>query len=485
MKYHRHKQQSSQKKTTCQDKKSPESFLGKENVEAYTLSTNAKGIAKLENGTIVFVDNLLPKEKAVIKILSEKSTYKKAIVLQREQDSPERAIPPCAYYYACGGCQIQHIKPEKQIEYKIQWFFETLKRIGKWNDEIIKQAAKNSSIVYLKSNHYRRRIRLHFDGKNLGFKEESGSKIIAVEYCYIARPKLNEKLKTIKGKLQEAYDKVTKEFSLPRFELNLEVTESDDGKIIFNLVNFNFLPEAASSEKQGPAGNRVNSIKEIFNKLLDIQSDQLIHIKHPFLGKFKLKKESFIQPHYDSLDSYCENISDCIKHFFKLLTNKKKLSIQDKIPLVAWDLYAGSGVFSYIPYYHANKFGIPLNGYAVEGVQEAIDSLILNYKDTPIQSIVQDVHVFIDEQFAAAKSKANIIILDPPRSGVGITSMQKIVELLDSESCILYLACDPASFARDTRILIEGGFQNKRNYIFDSFGQTNFYEVLGFFVKGV
>ncbi len=68
----------------------------------------------------------------------------------------------------CGGCQIQHIKQENQISTKIQWFFETLKRVGKWDSEHIAAAEKRISLVYLKTDHYRRRIRLHFDGKNLG-----------------------------------------------------------------------------------------------------------------------------------------------------------------------------------------------------------------------------------------------------------------------------------------------------------------------------
>lgn len=158
--------------------------------------------------------------------------------------------------------------------------------------------------------------------------------------------------------------------------------------------------------------------------------------------------------------------------------------------LHAWDLYSGCGIFSCIPYFSAKKFELIANCLAVEGVKESIDSLKLNYKNHPIEGVVEDVHAFIDKQFSLLSTnkeyhKTNIIILDPPRTGVGIPNMQKIVELAAHESCILYLACDPASFARDTQILLEGGFHLKQIFLFDSFGQTNFYEVLGFFTRGV
>ena len=61
--------------------------------------------------------------------------------------------------------------------------------------------------------------------------------------------------------------------------------------------------------------------------------------------------------------------------------------------------------------------------------------------------------------------------------------MQKIVEICAKNALILYLACDPASFARDSRVLLEGGFQLTNLTLFDSFGHTTHYEVLGCFEK--
>lgn len=482
MKYHRHKQHISHKKSSAHEKKETEPSLLKDKACVFTLSTDAKGVAKLEDGSIVFVENLLPGENASIKIHTKKASYKRATVINRENDSEERASPPCLYYMKCGGCQLQHIKQEKQADYKIQWFFETLKRIGKWDTKFIQLAQKKISIIYLQTNYYRRRIRLHFDGKYLGFMEHESRRVIEINACYIARPQLNKKITWLQQKLPAFSLELQKSLGLSHLEFDLELTESQDEKVLLNFIHIN----AESSTQKA----QTQKIKQELYRLFEIQEDQLIHFKHPQLGKFRLKKESFIQPHFNSLESYYNHITQCVEFFLKSFT--KKMTYQkNNLVIQAWDLYAGSGIFSCIPYFLAQKFHLQSKCLAVEGVKEAIESLKLNYKDIPVEGLVQDVHEFIEKQFFMLAhtpelfNKAHIIILDPPRTGVGIPNMQKIVELCAAESCVLYLACDPASFARDTQILLEGGFQNKQIFLFDSFGQTSFYEVLGFFVKGL
>lgn len=465
MKYHRHKQNF--KKNKEQERKQQNAVTPmKEVVTPYNLATDARAVARLEDGTIVFVDDLLPGEKALVKINSGKSSYKRASVLSRENDCPARALPPCPYYEQCGGCQMQHLRLEKQSEYKIQWFFETLKRLGKWDSNHVSLAEKKLEVSYLKTDHYRRRIKLHFDGKNLGFHEKESHQIISIESCYIARPMLNEKLQFLKKELPLVVKQIQSQFPSVNLAFDIELTESDDEKVLIHLIHV-----------------ENKEVLSFLQKYFQIQPDQLIHLKHPQFGRFRLRKESFVQPHFDALAHYVRAMSQCVELFLEKLPKHHN-------SFIAWDLFAGSGVFSAIPYLAAEKNGRSCQTLAVEGVKEAIESLQLNHKERPIEGIVQDVHEFIDQQFEKrlnqqSNNAPHIVILDPPRAGVGIPNMQRLVELCAHECCILYLACDPASFARDTRILLEGGFHNRKNVLFDSFGQTHFYEVLGFFVKGV
>ena len=440
----------------------------RETITAYGLATDGKAIAKGEDQIIVFVKDLLPGEKAKVEIIKKKSTYKIAILAKLETTASFRSQAPCQYYESCGGCQLQHISPELQTNFKLKWFFETLKRIGKWNDSHFNKAEQILEIVYLKKEYYRRRIRLHFDGKNLGFKQSSSNKVTNISKCLISTELINHKIEFIRKNLLKCASLLENK----HWECEIEVTESDDGKIIINIADiFNF-------EKTLQVGN----IHKVIEKNLEINQDQHILIKHPDLQKFKLKKQSFVQPHINCIFHYYKYIKMSIDLFLK----KNQFRIKN---FITYDLYSGAGVFTGIPYFVGLKYNLKINCYGIEGIKEAIDSLNQNYKNLPVQGKTQNVDDFINEQFQLKSQDPNnyqgihILILDPPRAGCSIVNMQKIVELCAKNSLILYLACDPASFARDSRVLLEGGFQLNNLTLFDSFGHTTHYEVLGCFEK--
>ncbi len=446
----------------------------KETITAFGLSTDGRAIGRSNDNVIVFIKDMLPEETAKVEIISKKSNYKNAILSKLETASSYRVTPPCIYANHCGGCQLQHISQNMQTEYKVKWFFETLKRIGKWNETYIKESEKIISIVFLKRENYRRRIRLHFDGKNLGFKEPNSNKVIDINHCLITSLNINDKIKFIKENLLKSFKEIQEKIFTQKLECEIEATESDDGKVILHLASF--LIESS---------NEIDKFIKIFEKNLEINNEQGIHLKHPELPRFKIKKQSFVQPHMDCIKFYYQHMQECIDLFLKKFINHTNQ--KDKI--LAWDLYSGAGVFTSLPYFSGKRHNLEVECLGVEGIKEAIDSLNYNHKNYPILGYVQDVENFIESQFQLKVSNINqfvgahIIILDPPRAGCGIAIMQKIVEVCNKKALILYLACDPASFARDTRVLLEGGFKIKNLSLFDSFGYTTHYEVLGCFEK--
>ena len=444
----------------------------KETITAFTISTDGRAIGRSADNVVVFIKDMLPEETAKVEIISKKSNYKNAILSKIEVASPNRVTPPCIYTSQCGGCQLQHISQNMQTEYKTKWFLETLKRIGKWNDSFIKESEKIISVVFLKREHYRRRVRLHFDGKNLGFKESSSNKVTDIEHCLITSLKINDKIKIIKENLLKSFKEIHEKKIAQKIECEIEATESDDGKVILHLASFSL----------ESLNDRDKCIK-IFEKNLEINNEQGIHLKHPELPRFKIKKQSFVQPHMDCIKFYYQHMQESVDSFF----NKFSKNQNEKI--LAWDLYSGSGVFTSLPYFSGKRHNLNVECLGIEGIKEAIESLNYNHKNFPIQGHTQDVENFIESQFQLKITDANnyigasVIILDPPRSGCSISTMQKIVEVCGKKALILYLACDPASFARDTRVLLEGGFKLKNLSLFDSFGFTTHYEVLGCFEK--
>ncbi|APJ03540.1 class I SAM-dependent RNA methyltransferase [Silvanigrella aquatica] len=457
---HNNSQQNTQKK------------FDKETVTAFALSTDGRAIGRSNDNIVVFIKDLLPDETAKVEIVSKKSNYKNAIISKIETPSPHRVSPPCIYTSQCGGCQLQHISQNMQTEFKTKWFLETLKRIGKWNDRFLKEAESLISIIFLKREYYRRRIRLHFDGKNLGFKASNSNNVTNIEHCLITSEKINQKIKFVKENLLKSFKEIQDKKLSKHIECEIEVTESDDEKVILHIANFNM---DSPIEK--------NNVIKMIERNLEISNDQTIHLKHPELPRFKIKKQSFVQPHLDCIKLYYQHIQDNIDQFIQ------KYFAKSNIKILAWDLYCGAGVFTSLPYFSGKRNNVEVECVGVEGIKEAIDSLNSNHKNLPIQGIVKDVEQFIEEQFQLKLSNpnefkgVNVVILDPPRSGCGIAIMQKIVEICNKKALITYLACDPASFARDTRVLLEGGFKLKSLCLFDSFGHTTHYEVLGCFEK--
>lgn len=439
---------------------------GKEKIQAYTLATDGRGVGKAADGSIVFAKNLLPSETAEVTLTEKKANYKSGVSGVPENKSPLRQEPPCEYFSKCGGCQIQHIQEGSQTQFKVQWFFETLKRLGKWRSEYIQFAQTCLSVVYLKKTHYRRRIRLHLNGKQLGFYNQNSHDIININKCLIASQRINARLLKLREQLRSGL----KEIKL-NATYEIELTESEDEKVILHL-------------KQNPTVIDAQELSTL-NKLLDIQSDQLILLSHPNLGKFKITKQSFVQPHVNCLFSYHNAMAQSVGKF---LQRQLARTTQPKEVWTSWDLFSGSGFFTSIPYFVGKSLGLNFTSLGIDGVPEAIHSLNQNHKNTPIEGVTKDVFEFVEERFRAhlqsnKVTHLDVLILDPPRTGVGIHTMQKLVELCPKNSLILYLACDAASFARDCQILLEGGFQLQDLSLFDSFGHTTHYEVLGCFER--
>ncbi|BBH52914.1 class I SAM-dependent RNA methyltransferase [Fluviispira sanaruensis] len=476
MQYHRNRQKSfHSKKSHLKANHNPSIKHEKETLTSYAMSTDGKAIARSEDGIIVFVKDMIENETAKVEIVHKKSNFKNAIALKIENPSPHRVEPPCNYISKCGGCQLQHIAPEMQSVFKSRWFFETLKRIGKWDSTNINLSEKILSLIYLKKEHYRRRVRFHFNGKDLGFKENNSNNIVDISHCLISSLKINEKIAFLKDNLSKAFNEIQEKKFSRQMECEIELTECDDEKVVLNIAQFNV--------DQEPNKEICLTILE---KYLTIQNEQIIHLKHPELPRFRLKKQSFIQPHMDCIALYYQHIKEAADEFLKSFIKSKS----EKKQFIAWDLYSGAGIFTALPYFAGKRFDLNVQCFGVEGIKEAIDSLNNNCKNLPVTGIINNVEIFIDKEFKKKLEQpenykeVDLLILDPPRAGSGIEAMQKIVELCSKKSLVVYLACDPASFARDTRVLLEGGFRLKNLNLFDAFGHTVHYEVLGCFERG-
>jgi tRNA/tmRNA/rRNA uracil-C5-methylase (TrmA/RlmC/RlmD family) len=139
------------------------------------------------------------------------------------------------------------------------------------------------------------------------------------------------------------------------------------------------------------------------------------------------------------------------------------------------DLYSGVGVFSSVI---ARAFP-QARGYALESSKDAAEHAKNNlHSFKHVKTLKQKVEDWIFKN----REKFDLIVLDPPRSGAGVKVMQSICK--KAEEKIIYIACDPASLARDTAVAKDHGWILEKVEVFDFFPMTHHFESVAVFTRG-
>ena len=159
----------------------------KAELEIEKIISNGCGLARY-NGRAVFIPFTVPGEKIYAEIDLTGKQYLEGKILDIIEPSPDRVVPPCPLYGKCGGCSLQHISYERQLEIKKELVSEALKRNGGIRIE-------NPEITQSRAFGYRNRIQLHssVDGPP-GFKQRKGSAVVPVSECLVCNDGINRYL---------------------------------------------------------------------------------------------------------------------------------------------------------------------------------------------------------------------------------------------------------------------------------------------------
>ncbi len=185
------------------------------------------GLAR-NNDKIIFVNNVLPKEKADIKVVKIKNKVLFAEPVEITEKSNYRQDPVCDYFGLCGGCQLQHIKYSFQLKIKKEIFIESLDRIGK-----IKADFPVKIIPSLTPYHYRNSANIKIKNSTLGFYKRESHELVAIKNCKLFHPMLSSAF----NKLNPAQIKRNGE---------MKITVNGNGKRYENVLNYVFRVSADS-----------------------------------------------------------------------------------------------------------------------------------------------------------------------------------------------------------------------------------------------
>ena len=360
------------------------------------------------DGEVVFTPFVLPGETVEVERVESRRHAQRARLIHVDQPSPDRIAPPCAVFGLCGGCQYQHATYAAQLGFKREILTETLRRVGKIDFDPARIAIESAEPFG-----YRNRVQLHFDRGRAGYREMNSHRLVPIERCPIASPKINEVVAVL--------NRLVRDRRWPRFIQSLEIF-TDEQQVQWNVLEsaqpvakrfFDWLAEEVPGTVTGSLEYRVNE------------------------DRFRVSGTSFFQ----------------VNRF--LLPRLAALAIGEAAGETAWDLYAGVGLFS-LPL--SRRFSKVI---AVEAGRAAADLRT----NVPVQVVAEQTEVFLTKATAAP----DFALVDPPRTGLGKTVTARLAELRPRE--LVIVACDPATLARDLAAL-QPAYEIQRITLVDLFPQT-------------
>ncbi|MFB3915193.1 MAG: 23S rRNA (uracil(1939)-C(5))-methyltransferase RlmD [Terriglobales bacterium] len=399
-------------------------------------------------GKAVFLPFVLEGERVQAAVVEEKPGYVRARVQEVILRSADRIEPGCPYFQQCGGCHYQHTDYANQLRIKTAILVETLRRGAKVQLEPGQIRAHESPAW-----NYRNRTRMQLRAENdfaLGYFRFGSHELLPVERCPISSPLINRAIETLwllgrAGKVSPQVYEVEFFANEDDSQLLVELTVSgqrsksagEPALAKFAAALRSALPAAAGIAvfRGVPRGEQVSQrLQQVFG------ADQLTYRTSGF--QFQVSAGSFFQTN---------------RHMTDVLIN---VVTQGRSGDAALDLYAGTGLFS-LPL--AQNFG------EVSAVEAAGSFFDLERNAPPnVRAIHNTAERFLQQ--AQGKRSTDLVVVDPPRSGLG----EKLSALIGTMSAprVTYVSCDPSTLARDLKLLLVAGFRVEVVHLIDLFPQT-------------
>lgn len=391
-------------------------------------------LGRLPDGRVVFVPFGIEGELVRIRLVEEKRGFSRAILLEVIDPSPQRAEPRCCHFGQCGGCQYQHITYSKQLDIKTSILKEQLDRVGVLKDTLVLPC-----IASPEPYQYRNHVQFHqlADGQ-LGYYKAGQHELFSIVECYLPECALGEIWPLLKFEGQNDFERISLRRGIGEdIQIILEGQDPSPPELLVEELPVSVVYRYQDSSTVLVGSNFIT--QEINDKLFQISSGSFFQVNSYIAARITAHLLSSITINTGSLviDGYC-----------------------------------GVGLFS--------KFIAPFAGRVVgiESSSDACDDFSVNLDEFDNVELYQAP---AEKVLPSINFKPDVIILDPPRTGIGRKAMEGFLRL--SAATIAYISCDPATLARDARELSEGGYSLRDVTPFDMFPQTSHIESVSIWDK--
>ena len=468
-------------------------------LEITDMGVDGEGIGHYE-GMTFFVKDALIGDVIRARATKLKKNYGYARVEEVVTPSAFRVEPECPHHRRCGGCQIQALSYEKQLEFKQEKVRGNLIRIGGFDAEEIDE--KMLPVVGMeKAFRYRNKAQFPVgtdkDGNIVtGFYAARTHSIIPVEDCLLGVSENAPILEAIKEWMKEykisAYDETSGKGLLRHVLIRFGFTTKQI--MVCLIINGKKLPKQEElieklEKMEGMTSISININTQNTNVILGDVTECIwgescitdyIHLRESEDDTFALTDTSVAyrispQSFYQVNPIQTEKLYSTALEYAQLTGNE-----------YVWDLYCGIGTISLFLAQKAKKV------YGVEIVPQAIEDAKNNAKLNEITNaefFVGKAEEVLPEFYKELKKQNNsknddktamlnpdVIVVDPPRKGCDEACLETMLQMQPER--IVYVSCDSATLARDLRILCDGGYEIKKVRAFDQFGHTTHVETV-------
>ncbi len=425
------------------------------------LGANGEGICR-HDGQVVFVPFSLPGEEIVLRVQKTGKSHGYGKVLDVLVPSPSRVQPPCPYFFRCGGCSVQHMDYDSQLDFKKRQVADCLSRMGGIRQPVNPVIGMDHPWKY--RNKTAMPVAATADGPAAGYYAPRSHRLVPVTSCLIAHQTSDA-----------AADCVIR--WMKRFEVSSYDERSKDGLVRHIITRTSRLGQVmVTLSVNGRSIPHQNELSEMLQEALPAftslcltaqeEGDNVIlgDDYQALVGSGRLTEQiSGLEFDFSPLSFSQVNLEVCEKMYAHAI---KEADVRPGDCLA--DLYCGAGAISLLAAKSsARVIGIELSPSAIHDAKANAER-----NGTGNARFLEGrVEAVLPELVRPGKLKVDVVLLDPPRKGAHPDALDAIGQAAPRK--IVYISCHPASQARDAAILCGFGYRVVSAQPFDMFCQTS------------
>lgn len=433
--------------------------------ETYTatirdLGIHGEGIGSVDDFTL-FVPGALPGETVTARIVAAKKSYAQGKLISIEKPSPFRTKPECPAYHACGGCQISHLTYEGQLAVKEQRVKDVVSRLGGFSADLVLPVLPAENPW-----NYRNKMTVPVaqatGGPVIGYYRQGSHQVVPIDGCLIQEEENNRVLRFAKGFMARHSIQGYNEKSRKGSVRHVMARTGDHGEVMVVIVTATpALPFAQLWVKE--MRELLPEVVSIYHNVQKSPGNVILgETLHHLWGKktltatleglaFEVSPFSFFQVHR----TQAEKLYDKALEYAALTGGETVI-----------DAYSGTGTISLCLAKKAKKV------IGIEIVKAAIDDGWKNAEFNHVENVefhAADAGKLMPELYKAGL-RPDVIVMDPVRAGCS-EDVLKAAAAMEPKRMV-YVSCNPATFARDAKILAGLSYTLREVQPVDMFPQT-------------